>query len=59
MKLRIEIETPRVGVLLINALQNALRRPETAELLGAYGPGDEFKIDNGAGTVIKFTVVEK
>ena len=60
MKLKIEIETPPVGVLTIQALRNALKRPETSELIAAYNAGDNFSMnDDKAGIKILFTIVEK
>lgn len=60
MKLKIELETPPMGVLPLKALQNALKRPETSELISAYGPGDSFSMnDDRQGIKITFTVIEK
>ena len=60
MKLKIELETPPVGVLPLKTLLNAIKRPETAELISAYGAGDHFSMnDDRLGIKLTFTVVEK
>lgn len=60
MKLKIELETPPIGVLPLKALMNALKRPETAELISAYDPGEHFSMnDDQRGIKITFTVIEK
>jgi len=61
MKLKIEIETPsKSASFAITRLMEALRAPETRELLDAYKKGDDIKLsDDKRKTEILITIVEK
>lgn len=72
MKLKIEFESPaskpdlheRVKALqmhnALNFISGAVKKPETAELLSGYEPGEQFSMnDDRRNLKIIFTVIEK